>query len=247
MMRIFYFDKDVTNKNLTFTRSENCVVGMVYVLLSIFYLLPYILCMKIIYSDRKLMSKSYYVIVVHMGFTDMIQLIFNGVAGGLFTVFGTSGHFWVNKIVGGLMNFCWVIYCFLAHVLALNRFFHVYWPVDTKFVFSMRNTKILIALIWLYGFGWLIAYLCPDISVLYFLSTYSWDYDRTEMSKIAWAVELINDCLHACAMVVWYLLIFVKLKIKVELYFFELIYFFLLQLLCHNFLRICHVVPAAID
>lgn len=216
MMRIFFDYRDANSSRIvSVTYSENCIVGIIYVLLSLFYFLPYVLCMQIIYSDKKLMSKSYYVIVFHMGVTDLIQLIFNGMAGGMFTIFGGSGHFWVNKIVGGLMNFCWVIYCFLAHVLALNRFFHVYWPLDMNFVFSMRNTKILIALIWLYGFAWLIAYMCPKISVLYFLNTYSWDYDRTEPSRIAWTVELINDCLHAGAMVLWYILIFVKLKIKV--------------------------------
>lgn len=199
------------------TTTEEIIVGSVYLFISIVYCVPYILTMFLIATDKKMMRMPYYHVVVHMGITDIVQLVFNGAASGIFTLLGGNEHFWVNKGIGGLMNFCWVIYCFLAHVLAFNRFVNIFWPLKIHVIFSMKNTKILIALIWFYGFCWLAAYMSPDFNLLYFVDGYNWDYDFNEISRIAWLVELISDSFHGVCMVIWYACIFIKLKIKVQL------------------------------
>lgn len=197
------------------TLIENILVGVIYISISLFYLGPYVMCMVLIYTDKKLISKPYYLIVVNMGLTDIIQLLFNGMTAGIFTLFADLITFWMNKFVGGLMNFCWVMYCFLAHLLALNRFVNLFWPMHVNLVFSLRNTKILIILTWIYGLSWFTAYMCPDFNLLYLPETYNWDYDETKSSRLGWLVELINDSFHAVSMVVWYTLIFIKLKFRV--------------------------------
>lgn len=210
------FAPNVTeNDSFSGPSTEEKIVGAIYITISIVYCVPYITCMLIIATDKKLMSMPYYHVVLHMGITDIIQLVFNGTASGIFTLYGGKEMFWVNKGIGGLMNFCWVIYCFLAHVLAFNRFVNIFWPLQINIVFSMRNTKILISLIWFYGFCWLAAYLSPGLQVVYFVEGYNWDYDFDEISRIAWLVELINDSIHGGCMVIWYACIFIKLKIKV--------------------------------
>lgn len=202
------------------TSNEDTIVGAIYLSLSLFYLGPYVMCMILIYTDKKLISKPYYLIVVHMGLTDIMQLVFNGITAGVFTLFNHMLSFWVNKFIGGLMNFCWVMYCFLAHALAFNRFVNLFWPLSINKVFSMKNTKILISLIWIYGLTWFTAYMCPNFNLIYLKETYNWDYDVAPASRIGWLIELINDCTHAGAMVIWYSLIFIKLKLTVKIFFY---------------------------
>lgn len=166
-------------------------------------------------QDRKMMKNAYYVLIIQMGIADIVQLLFNGVASGILTLTGCDDCFWVKKLIGGLMNACWVVYCFLAHLLAFNRFVHLVLNHQVKLIFSNRNTKIFLAVIWLYGFGWFIAYMTPVVSVLYNTRSYAWHYDTTATSKYAWIAELIVDSFHAICMLVWYTIIFIYLKIKV--------------------------------
>jgi len=43
------------------------------------------------------------------------------------------------------MNICWIIYCVLAHMLALNRFVNLVFPTKLNTVFSMLSTRVMLA------------------------------------------------------------------------------------------------------
>lgn len=221
---VYYPPKDVSefgemNDTLNGTRYwiNDYIVGTIYCSVSSFYLMSYILCLYMICSDKALVKKPYYRIVIHMGATDLMQLTFNGIAAGAFTLKGST-DFVPNKVCGGLMNFCWVIFCAMAHLLALNRLVQVYASKTTaNRIFSLCNTKIYLCSIWIYGAAWFICYMTPYISVLYSVESYDWNYSNNEVSLIFYWCELIQDTFHAACMVLWYSLIFIKLKLKVQI------------------------------
>lgn len=134
------------------------------------------------------------------------------------------------------MNFNWVIYCFLAHLLSINRFVSMSFPTSINTIFSSINTKIYLAGIkysslcmdcsnilmainsgiWFYGFCWSVAYMYPEFDLLYFPHDYKWDYGNTPLSRVAWLCELISDFSQTVLMLLWYALILIKLRAKVS-------------------------------
>uniref|UniRef100_A0A915ITR1 7TM GPCR serpentine receptor class x (Srx) domain-containing protein n=1 Tax=Romanomermis culicivorax TaxID=13658 RepID=A0A915ITR1_ROMCU len=173
-------------------------------------------------TDQGLRHQQYYRIVANMGITDILQLTFNGMFAGIFTYacvdFAKSDlKMYINKFVGGLMNFNWVIYCFFAHLLAFNRFCHIFFPNHINFIFSRQNTNLMLLMVWVYGFGWFVAYMVPNFNLFYYVEEYKWDYDIIPLSRKAWLSELISDSIHATGMVIWYTCILVKLRIKVTI------------------------------
>lgn len=85
--------------------AEHVVVAVTFISVSILYLIPYITCMYIIYTDKKMSRQAYYTIVQHMGIADVNQLVLNGIVGGLFTIFNIDfalggWRLWLNKIAG---------------------------------------------------------------------------------------------------------------------------------------------------
>uniref|UniRef100_A0A915JW63 G-protein coupled receptors family 1 profile domain-containing protein n=1 Tax=Romanomermis culicivorax TaxID=13658 RepID=A0A915JW63_ROMCU len=196
--------------------NEQYIVGGMYVFISTLFLFPYSLCMFLILTNKQMMSKPFYIILLHMGTADMIQLVFNGVMGGVFTITCLSAQPMVNKVVGGTMNFCWVTYCLMAHLLAVNRFVSICYPHKLWHIFSKKNTKIMIYFVWGQGFLWFLVYLTPDVNVLYNVNEYRWEYDGTALSRIVWKFELAIDSFHALGMVFWYACIFLKIKKKLS-------------------------------
>uniref|UniRef100_A0A915IT46 Uncharacterized protein n=1 Tax=Romanomermis culicivorax TaxID=13658 RepID=A0A915IT46_ROMCU len=173
----------------------------------------------IIMTNQGLRSQQYYRIVANMGITDILQLIFNGMFAGIFTYtcvdFTKSDlKLYVNKVVSGVMNFNWVIYCFFAHLLAFNRFCHILLQNRINSIFSRRNTNVMLSMVWLYGLCWLAAYLIPNFNLFYYVGEYKWDYGKMPLSRKAWLLELISDMIHVTGMLIWYTCILVKLRIK---------------------------------
>uniref|UniRef100_A0A915KHJ3 Uncharacterized protein n=1 Tax=Romanomermis culicivorax TaxID=13658 RepID=A0A915KHJ3_ROMCU len=198
------------------TTTEQYVVGTIYILISCFYSIPYLFCLIIIKMDKRLSKEQYYKIVYHMGVADLTQLVFNGISGGIFTYWcidhrESTVYFWINKAIGGLMNFCWVIYCSFAHLLAFNRFCHVLYKHYVGVIFSPKNTSIMMGGVWLYGLVWQAAYLVPGINLFYHIDDYNWSYDSMDLSQRAWMAELISDTFHTGGMIVWYTIVLGKL------------------------------------
>uniref|UniRef100_A0A915JK14 7TM GPCR serpentine receptor class x (Srx) domain-containing protein n=1 Tax=Romanomermis culicivorax TaxID=13658 RepID=A0A915JK14_ROMCU len=81
-------------------------------------------------------------------------------------------------------------------------------------IFTAVNTTIMLLVIWAYGFAWLVAYMVPDLSLLYYIWAYKWDYDTTDLSFKALNAEFISDMFNTVGMVVWYGSIMIKLRIK---------------------------------
>ena len=59
----------------------------------------------------------------HLGVSDMVQAI-GHLIGGIMAIVGSSGPYWMNEVIGAIMNSNWMSYGALLHLLAFNRFIH---------------------------------------------------------------------------------------------------------------------------
>lgn len=212
IMTRFLFSRFPNNESLNYIPLENRIVGFVYFIFSLTCIIPYLTCLCCIVVDKELRKKPTYIIVLHIGIADALQLILNGMAGGIFTFFGTTWGFTANKVVGGFMNVGWVVYTTLAHVLAFNRFICICKPHLKFFFFTRRKTEIMMVSVWAYGLLWLAAYMCPDINLVFNVYYRNWDYDLVPLSRIFWLIELLQDSFHFFMSVVWYSFSFASIR-----------------------------------
>lgn len=188
--------------------------GAIMLIYSFTCIFPYTLCLIVIRhkSTAKLPS---YQIIFHIGITDLTQLWLNGVVGGVFSLCQNDFNHTLNKIIGGVMDASSLVCLLLADLLAWNRLFQFYNPVLAKKLFSSRNTRVFLVVAWLYGFAWMVAYMCPDMDVVYTPSVHSWDYAPTPKSQRFAFAEFINDSVHSASMVFCYACVALKAIIQV--------------------------------
>lgn len=84
--------------------AEEILIASLVLIISVLYCIPYTMCIYIMLTD-KIGKMPYYKIVLSMGVSDLIQLVFNGVFAGIFTYFCVDFSFggwrlWVNKVIG---------------------------------------------------------------------------------------------------------------------------------------------------
>lgn len=103
----------------------------------------------------------------------------------------------------------------MADLLAWNRCIKTCKPATAKRIFTMRNTRFMLAICWVYGLAWVITYLCPDLDFYYAPAEHAWDYGLTPKSRRFATAELVQDTLHCISMVLCYSAIFVKLAKQV--------------------------------
>lgn len=192
------------NESLVEVPIENRIVGSLYFFFSFFWLIPYTCLLWSILRDESLRKKPTYIIVLHIGIADMLQLIFDGLFAGVFTFFGTTWGWTTNKVIGGIMNIGWVVYTALAHVLSFNRYIFICKPHLREKIFSKQKTNLMMFSCWLYGLAWLIAYMCPDVNLVFNVYYRNWDYDQVPASRVFWLIELIQDTFHFLMSIVWY-------------------------------------------
>lgn len=186
---------------------------IVYAIVCMF---AYALCMTTIIKNKETWKVPSFQIIVHIGAADLVQLFLNGVLGGIFTLCQDDFSFILNKVAGGIMNSGWITYTMMADLLAWNRCLQTYKPSTAKRVFSMRNTRLMLAACWAYGLSWVITYMCPDLDLYYTVTEHYWDYDAVKPKSRSFATaELVQDTMHCVSMVLCYSAIFYKLANQV--------------------------------
>uniref|UniRef100_A0A915HXW4 7TM GPCR serpentine receptor class x (Srx) domain-containing protein n=1 Tax=Romanomermis culicivorax TaxID=13658 RepID=A0A915HXW4_ROMCU len=166
-------------------------------------------------QEKKFQGVPFYRIALFMGVVDIGQLICGGLYSGLCCLVKFQMPFSVQKFNSSFLTMCWYTYTMLNHVLAVNRFVTVFWPNKVNDIFSYKITSILIALSFFHGFTWFSLNLLLDVYASFSVEDYSFMYDFTK-SKSFLLVQLngYEDIVHMALMIMWYTLIYIKLKMK---------------------------------
>jgi hypothetical protein len=164
-------------------------------------------------KDPNLSRKSFQRIMIALGVVDLLQLFFNGFVGSAFIVKGTNPPFWMNKILGALLNTSFIIHSSLATLLAFNRFVVMCMRQEWRqSIFSRSKTDAMIVGCFIYGLCFLIAYLCPKIDVLLHSNLYSWHYSTTPESETCSYIELVQDFTQVLFMIIFYTAVVIRMR-----------------------------------
>lgn len=185
--------------------------GAVMIVYSLACIVAYALCLMTILTNKDTAKSPSYRIIVHIGISDIGQLFLNGIVGGVFSLCQTDFNFYLNKVIGGVMNSIWVVCATLADLLAWNRLCHTYSPPLAERIFAMKNTRIMLAACWLYGLAWVIAFMFPNLDLLYDPAEHNWNYGPHPSAQIFSTCELAQDIFHCASMAMCYVAIVFKL------------------------------------
>lgn len=211
-----YYSTHLPNETMYPVSAMNRFIGAVYIGIPLFCLVPYSACLWAILSDRQLRRQSTYIIIYHIGFADVLQMITDGIISGVFTLSGTTGSYWTNKATGAFLNIGWIVYTVLAHVLAFNRYVWLCRPQWRDKIFSERKTKLIMYCCWAYGSLWFFSYFTPDVDMVFNVYERSWNYyTLNESAYICWLLELIQDTFQCALSIIWYALAFWKIHTQV--------------------------------
>lgn len=144
------------------------IVGLFYILSSTVILLIYAIVLKVIIQDEEMMRKSCYRIMLAMGVSDVVQVVFVGLISGIFTMANSTYGFMCNKFCGGVLNSFWIATTVLGSSLAIDRYLAVSNEAARVRFFGGNRVIYWIAGGYFYGFLFFISYMCPQIEVLYF-------------------------------------------------------------------------------
>uniref|UniRef100_A0A915HHD6 G-protein coupled receptors family 1 profile domain-containing protein n=1 Tax=Romanomermis culicivorax TaxID=13658 RepID=A0A915HHD6_ROMCU len=102
---------------------EDMIAALMYGSTSITLLTLYIGCTYVLLTSQNLGSPSYYAIASILAITDILQLLFNGVAATFFLLLPGLDHklHLLNKWCGAICVAAWYAYGLTANLLAFNR------------------------------------------------------------------------------------------------------------------------------
>uniref|UniRef100_A0A915KVK9 7TM GPCR serpentine receptor class x (Srx) domain-containing protein n=1 Tax=Romanomermis culicivorax TaxID=13658 RepID=A0A915KVK9_ROMCU len=103
------------------------------------------------HTDKTMSTSNVYRIIIHMGYSDVLQPLFNGVPAGIYSILRDNRPVYLNKVLGAIVDGAWFTYVFLSQLLAANRFLYIFARHRVSNVFSDRKTKSLVAFCWLIG------------------------------------------------------------------------------------------------
>lgn len=189
------------------------VIGSVYILLSIFSLIIYSMTIFLMHTDKVERNLNYFRFIQSIALADFSQSILLGIVAGIFTL-TKRVPFWLNKFLGSILAATWYTFCFNAHLLAISRFFKI--VIRLNNVFSEKMTKIYIGLLWLGGLIIFGIFMLPDVDFVYDINLNCWGYGQSNFSVLASNIEIFVDGSNLVAIIIWYTIIFVYLKIHVS-------------------------------
>uniref|UniRef100_A0A915IIT9 G-protein coupled receptors family 1 profile domain-containing protein n=1 Tax=Romanomermis culicivorax TaxID=13658 RepID=A0A915IIT9_ROMCU len=166
------------------------------------------------HTDKTMSTSNLYRIIIHMGYSDVLQLVFNGVPAGVYSILRDDRPVYVNKVLGAVVDGAWFAYIFLSQLLAVNRFVHIFTPHKVAYIFSDRSTKVFVAFCWIVGLCFVVALCLPDVDFYYSVKISSYLYGSSPASLIVVSLNLYIDVAHSIGLIGWYFLIYVKVHLK---------------------------------
>uniref|UniRef100_A0A915K638 Uncharacterized protein n=1 Tax=Romanomermis culicivorax TaxID=13658 RepID=A0A915K638_ROMCU len=187
-------DQDLLSNSLnhTWLPVVDPIVGTIYILLAVVLLVPYFICIYIMSTDDTLKGSSFFRIAIHIGVTDVLQIFFNSIVGGLLTLTNYQG-FWLNNTSAAVTGFGWTACLSVAHLMAFNRFVYIYWPDKVKYFFSPRATSLALAGCWLSGVLWLTVLMNPNLRSM---------MNRSVSKDSRRDVKILAQAVFLCALVI---------------------------------------------
>ncbi len=82
-------------------------------------------------------------------------------------------------------------------------------PLHADGIFSRRNTRVMIALAWMYALGWFILYMTPEVTIAY-------DTCCGPTGDKAGNAEFYQNTTQVGMMGLFYVCIFIKMKLRVK-------------------------------
>uniref|UniRef100_A0A915HLW5 Uncharacterized protein n=1 Tax=Romanomermis culicivorax TaxID=13658 RepID=A0A915HLW5_ROMCU len=172
-----------------------------------------------------------YRIMIHMGYSDMIQLLLSGTLSSFYSLFYSKKFFLINKFFSGLAEASWFSYLALSQLLAVNRVFWVFAGEDkVKSWFSMHQTQIYIFVCWIPGVLYTVLLALPNVDFIYMVDIGTFGPIYSPTIEIFFVVNLVIDITHSVSEILWYALIYLKIKFQghtnVNLLIYKLCYIF---------------------
>uniref|UniRef100_A0A915BEW7 G-protein coupled receptors family 1 profile domain-containing protein n=1 Tax=Parascaris univalens TaxID=6257 RepID=A0A915BEW7_PARUN len=172
-----------TASNLVTTQpmssSEATFLGVVNCVLILIPIIPYVIILIILSRGKEYSSDSYR-IMFHLGVADCIQLIMQFPPSLWHVVGGSDFGFVGNKVFGSFLNAGWVSYVILTLLLAVNRLFTMVGGTKAENFLIGRFLGAFIAICWIWGLIFFVAYLTPHLQFTYNAPSMIWVYAGDE-------------------------------------------------------------------
>ncbi|KAK0402356.1 hypothetical protein QR680_016290 [Steinernema hermaphroditum] len=126
-------------------------LGALYASLGGFFIVMYMICLKVMWKQRK---NSCFKIMIQIGIMDVVNLSLNAVLTGYFTFTGAvyCSAPLTNYVCGALVLGFWCNCCASSVLLALNRLLELWSPGRMERLFRGHRTFLWITLPYMYGF-----------------------------------------------------------------------------------------------
>uniref|UniRef100_A0A1I7ZH33 7TM_GPCR_Srx domain-containing protein n=1 Tax=Steinernema glaseri TaxID=37863 RepID=A0A1I7ZH33_9BILA len=155
-------------------RRPNLILGYFYLVIGIFFLIPYVPCLTVMLK-QELFKFSCYKIMFFLGLVDFITLNINAVLTGVLTiqgaVFCTSPN--IIFVSGSLSMSLWCTTCMGCVLLAFNRCVDLWRPKLMVSLFSDNMTYLWLCL----PVGYFCYFFFFTHPVLYTARAYAWFFD----------------------------------------------------------------------
>ncbi|KHN70770.1 hypothetical protein Tcan_00603, partial [Toxocara canis] len=195
----------------SFEKSD-LIVGTVYSSVSTACCILQLIVLHILFFDNELKNVSSYSVMFHLSLADLLQLVFH-IISGIFVIFQTTFHPWLEKICGALINTGCIVYTPLTMLLAMNRFVVICCPRSMQFIFSSSSTKRWTNAIWLYGCCFFTAYISPMVTIFFDPSVFMWGHVGPQ-AKLVHDAEYYAALVELCVTGVLYAAVVVRLALQ---------------------------------
>uniref|UniRef100_A0AC34RRF5 7TM GPCR serpentine receptor class x (Srx) domain-containing protein n=2 Tax=Panagrolaimus sp. JU765 TaxID=591449 RepID=A0AC34RRF5_9BILA len=173
---------------MTFAEDNHILIGLLYVLLSIFILPIYIVILIIFFKYPEYRNSAAYKIMISIGINECLQLIahiYSGIANLTGNNFGDE----FEQFMGGFINSVWLAVVPQNLVLALNRL-DVFRNKKAKWHCNGAIFLTMLILCWIYGAGFFGIYMSDNTSILYNMEGFYWEYDDGNWSETVNTIEI---------------------------------------------------------
>ncbi|GMR58751.1 hypothetical protein PMAYCL1PPCAC_28946 [Pristionchus mayeri] len=158
------------------TPQSDIIIGVAMAVLSLVCAFAYSIILVAIWRDKELIRMTSYKFMFILGWCDVIQCFPHAVT-GIFTLYQSTGTYWLAKLMGVFATPFYVGYAVLTVMLSINRFIQLASPHWDQTLFSPRATKIWVGVAIGFVIFYMICLASPWASIVYHPDWYSWDYD----------------------------------------------------------------------
>ncbi|TKR61415.1 hypothetical protein L596_028524 [Steinernema carpocapsae] len=185
-------------------------IGIFYFVLSVVILIFNLTVQYTIAESQDLTAPAYH-IMLNLGVLLWLQ-VFVQAFGGLFSISHSIFHFWFMKIIGAVLNSCWVGSIAFTLLLAFNRFVVVCFPSKADKIFTSFNLNLMIGLLWIWPVAsFFVMYLTPFTTMRYAISEFVWSHDKGPWSPVMEDCEVFSIIAMIALCAIFYIPVFYNL------------------------------------